>query len=87
MRARLCPPRLRRIAEVQAEGGQRAGFSKADGAMMYSGNWNRDMNQLLVPAVIAAKEQLQISCGPAIYSATVCTVSAAPKLWKPPVSV
>ncbi|MBK7078327.1 MAG: DUF4157 domain-containing protein [Myxococcales bacterium] len=48
---------------------ERAGFSKADGAMMYSGNWNRDMNQLLVPAVIAAKEQLQISCGPAIYSA------------------
>jgi hypothetical protein len=50
----------------EAEG---VGFSKDDAAMMYSGNWNRDMNQLVVPAVIAAKEQLQVSCGPAIFSA------------------
>jgi len=30
-------------------GAQAAGFSAAEGDMMYSGNWNRDMNQLLIP--------------------------------------
>ncbi len=34
-------------------GAQAAGFSAAEGDMIYSGNWNRDMNQLLIPKLRA----------------------------------
>jgi hypothetical protein len=42
------------------------GFSGDDANMIYSGNWNRDMNQLLIPTV---REKLEAKGGPIVFSA------------------
>jgi hypothetical protein len=45
---------------------KKAGFSGDDASMIYSGNWNRDMNQLLIPTV---REKLEAKGGPIVFSA------------------
>ncbi|MBL8625259.1 MAG: DUF4157 domain-containing protein [Myxococcales bacterium] len=45
---------------------EKVGFSGDDAKMIYSGNWNRDMNQLLIPTV---REKLQEKGGPLVFSA------------------
>ena len=45
---------------------EKVGFSGDDAKMIYSGNWNRDMNQLLIPTV---REKLQEKGGPIVFSA------------------
>lgn len=45
---------------------EKVGFNGDDAKMIYSGNWNRDMNQLLIPTV---REKLGASGGPIVFSA------------------
>ncbi|MBK9030112.1 MAG: hypothetical protein IPL61_02035 [Myxococcales bacterium] len=45
---------------------EKVGFNKDDAKMIYSGNWNRDMNQLLIPTV---REKLGAAGGPIVFSA------------------
>lgn len=45
---------------------EKVGFGGDDAKMIYSGNWNRDMNQLLIPTV---REKLGEKGGPIVFSA------------------